>query len=194
MPLTTTTTTNLVLFSFVYGENMYRDPVLQLFLKAVKGCGVDVVMLSTLNASARDGVDSTLFGSNVRERRIEWQTLASMLQRKFASSETSAIAFATAHPFKAHERGHCCRLLFRIWFEATSGGAGSIGTPGSAICGVLGPFSAAIAAMCGRPAWACGRPGCPTAAALGAPLSSIRRRLAQWPAPTIAHKRSHGAR
>ena len=74
---------------------MYRDPVLQLFLKAVKGCGVDVVMLSTLNASARDtGVDSALFGSNVRERRIEWQTLASMLQRKFASSETSAIAFA----------------------------------------------------------------------------------------------------
>ena len=92
---------------------MYRDPVLQLFLKAVKGCGVDVVMLSTLNASARDtGVDSALFGSNVRERRIEWQTLASMLQRKFVSSETSAIAFATAHPFKAHDAKPLLPLLF----------------------------------------------------------------------------------
>ena len=100
---------SLVLFSFAYGSGVYRDPVLRLFLKGAAGCGADIVMLSTLNASARKA--GITLPTNVRERSVTWRALASLLHRKFASSEPS-IAFTKAHPFKTHDVKPLLPLLF----------------------------------------------------------------------------------
>ena len=103
---------SLVLFSFVYGSGMYRDPVLRLFLKSIAGCGTRVIMLSTLNASA--STEGITLPSNVHERRISWQGLASMLKNKFFEPDEpqGKLAFATAHPFKAHDIKPLLPLLF----------------------------------------------------------------------------------
>ena len=106
---------SLVLFSFVYGAGMYRDPVLRLFLKAVAGCGAQLIMLSTLNASAQaDGIE---LPSNIRERQVSWPYLASQLKSKFFGPSSSSLAFATAHPFKAHDVKPLLPLLFPRWVQ-----------------------------------------------------------------------------
>ena len=105
---------NLLLFSFAYGADIYRDPVLRLFLKTAAGSGADFVMLSTLNASARKA--GVQLPSNVRERHVHWQKFSSLLRGKFFAngqlSNNRPLAFASAHPFKAHDIKPLLPLLF----------------------------------------------------------------------------------
>lgn len=73
---------SMVLFTWVYGDQLFQRPLFKLFLASAAGCGADVVVLG-------DAWPSDLRKpANVRNVTIGWDSLVSLLEEKVMGGES----------------------------------------------------------------------------------------------------------